>query len=77
MFATREGEKLTTLGRGEVETFIGTKGHVTDWHTDFQVRILLGILVLNWHNERLTYGRMMSHRRKILQFSYQVGRSGL
>lgn len=34
---TMEGEKLTTLGRGEVETFIGTKGHVTDWHTDFQV----------------------------------------
>lgn len=30
------GEKLTTLGRGEVETFIGTKGHLTDWHTDFQ-----------------------------------------
>ena len=30
------GEKLTTLGRGEVETFIGTKNHVTDWHTDFQ-----------------------------------------
>jgi hypothetical protein len=37
---TLEGEKLTTLGRGEVETFIGTKGHVTDWHTDFQVRTL-------------------------------------
>ena len=34
----RVGEKLTTLGRGEVETFIGTTGHVTDWHTDFQVR---------------------------------------
>jgi len=30
------GEKLTTLGRGEVETFIGTKGHLTGWHTDFQ-----------------------------------------
>lgn len=30
------GEKLTTLGRGEVETFIGTKKHLTDWHTDFQ-----------------------------------------
>ena len=30
------GEKLTTLGRGEVETFIGTNGHVTDFHTDFQ-----------------------------------------
>jgi len=28
--------KLTTLGRGEVETFIGTEGHLTDWHTDFQ-----------------------------------------
>ena len=30
------GDKLMTLGRGEVETFIGTKGHVTDWHFDFQ-----------------------------------------
>ena len=40
IFVTMEGEKLTTLGRGEVETFIGTKGHVTDWHTDFQVRKL-------------------------------------
>uniref|UniRef100_A0A7S4EQQ4 JmjC domain-containing protein n=1 Tax=Pseudo-nitzschia australis TaxID=44445 RepID=A0A7S4EQQ4_9STRA len=30
------GDKLTTLGRGEVETFIGTKGHLTGWHTDFQ-----------------------------------------
>ena len=30
------GERLSTLGRGEVETFIGTKGHLTDWHTDFQ-----------------------------------------
>jgi len=29
-------EKLTTLGRGEVETFIGVEGHTTDWHTDFQ-----------------------------------------
>ncbi len=24
------------MGRGEVETFIGTEGHVTDWHIDFQ-----------------------------------------
>ena len=30
------GDKLTTLARGEVETFIGTKKHLTDWHTDFQ-----------------------------------------
>jgi len=30
------GDRLTTLGRGEVETFIGTKGHLTGWHTDFQ-----------------------------------------
>ncbi|MGK3733386.1 MAG: hypothetical protein ACI90V_000222 [Bacillariaceae sp.] len=30
------GERLLTLGRGEVETFIGTKGHLTDWHNDFQ-----------------------------------------
>ena len=30
------GDKLTCLGRGEVETFIGTEGHLTDWHTDFQ-----------------------------------------
>ncbi len=26
----------TSMGRGEVETFIGTKDHVTDWHIDFQ-----------------------------------------
>ena len=40
IFDAFEGEKLTTLGRGEVETFIGTKGHVTDWHTDFQVSLI-------------------------------------
>jgi len=26
----------TTMGRGEVEVFIGTEGHLTDWHYDFQ-----------------------------------------
>jgi hypothetical protein len=30
------GEKSTSLGRGEVEVFVGTKGHLTNWHTDFQ-----------------------------------------
>ena len=30
------GVKATSLGRGEVETFIGTKGHFTNFHTDFQ-----------------------------------------
>lgn len=31
------GESLTTLGRGEVETFISTtRHHVTNWHYDFQ-----------------------------------------
>lgn len=31
------GERGTELGRGEVEVFMGsTKGHVTDWHYDFQ-----------------------------------------
>jgi len=26
----------TTMGRGEVEVFVGTEGHLTDWHYDFQ-----------------------------------------
>ncbi len=26
----------SSMGRGEVETFIGTKQHITDWHIDFQ-----------------------------------------
>ena len=31
------GQSMTSLGRGEVETFISTKaGSVTGWHTDFQ-----------------------------------------
>ena len=30
------GTKSTTLGRGEVEVFVGTKGHYTNWHFDFQ-----------------------------------------
>jgi len=30
------GESLVSMGRGEVETFISTNGHVTDWHFDFQ-----------------------------------------
>ena len=32
------GERVGTnvLARGEVEVFVGTRGHVTDWHTDFQ-----------------------------------------
>jgi hypothetical protein len=30
------GESNLTLGRGEVETFMSTNGHVTDWHYDFQ-----------------------------------------
>jgi hypothetical protein len=46
-FPDFEGEKLTTLGRGEVETFIGTKGHVTDWHTDFQVRMLITVFTFS------------------------------
>jgi hypothetical protein len=29
-------ESTICLGRGEVETFISTPGHVTDWHFDFQ-----------------------------------------
>ena len=28
--------KTKSMGRGEVETFIGTKDHITDWHIDFQ-----------------------------------------
>jgi len=30
------GESMTTWGRGEVETFLSTNGHVTNWHFDFQ-----------------------------------------
>jgi hypothetical protein len=30
------GESMECLGRGEVETFISTPNHVTDWHYDFQ-----------------------------------------
>lgn len=29
-------DEKTTLARGEVETFIGTTNHFTNWHTDFQ-----------------------------------------
>ncbi|KAL3922871.1 MAG: hypothetical protein SGILL_001972, partial [Bacillariaceae sp.] len=30
------GESNLSLGRGEVETFLSTPGHVTNWHFDFQ-----------------------------------------
>jgi hypothetical protein len=30
------GESSTCLGRGEVEVFLGTPGHFTNWHWDFQ-----------------------------------------
>jgi hypothetical protein len=30
------GESVISMGRGEVETFISTEGHVTNWHYDFQ-----------------------------------------
>ncbi|KAI2510183.1 hypothetical protein MHU86_4215 [Fragilaria crotonensis] len=30
------GESSISLGRGEVEVFIGTKSHTTQWHFDFQ-----------------------------------------
>ena len=30
------GESSTCLGRGEVEVFLGTEGHRTGWHWDFQ-----------------------------------------
>ncbi len=30
------GERGNVLGRGEVEVFMGTKEHLTDWHYDFQ-----------------------------------------
>eukprot|EP00816_Leptocylindrus_hargravesii_P001269 CAMPEP_0196816360 /NCGR_PEP_ID=MMETSP1362-20130617/54907_1 /TAXON_ID=163516 /ORGANISM="Leptocylindrus danicus, Strain CCMP1856" /LENGTH=587 /DNA_ID=CAMNT_0042193657 /DNA_START=9 /DNA_END=1772 /DNA_ORIENTATION=+ len=35
------GTRVTTLGRGEVEVFIGTDGHYTNWHTDFQENFTL------------------------------------
>jgi len=35
------GTKGSTLGRGEVEVFIGTKSHRTNWHTDFQENFTL------------------------------------
>ena len=30
------GESIISMGRGEVETFISTDGHLTNWHFDFQ-----------------------------------------
>ena len=30
------GDSMTAMARGEVETFISTKGHMTNWHFDFQ-----------------------------------------
>mmetsp|Transcript_20382 Transcript_20382/g.57935 ORF Transcript_20382/g.57935 Transcript_20382/m.57935 type:complete len:636 (-) Transcript_20382:3753-5660(-) len=30
------GSSIVCLGRGEVETFISTPGHLTNWHYDFQ-----------------------------------------
>ena len=30
------GTSTISMGRGEVEVFIGTAGHTTGWHTDFQ-----------------------------------------
>ena len=30
------GDSMVCMGRGEVETFISTDGHVTNWHFDFQ-----------------------------------------
>lgn len=30
------GDSAVTLARGEVETFVSTPGHVTNWHFDFQ-----------------------------------------
>jgi hypothetical protein len=30
------GESMISMGSGEVETFISTDGHVTNWHYDFQ-----------------------------------------
>lgn len=30
------GESVISLARGEVETFISTPGHITNWHYDFQ-----------------------------------------
>jgi hypothetical protein len=30
------GESMISMGKGEVETFISTDGHVTNWHFDFQ-----------------------------------------
>ena len=35
------GIKTTVLGRGEVEIFIGTSDHFTNWHTDFQENFTL------------------------------------
>ena len=35
------GSSQTTLGRGEVEVFIGTKQHNTGWHYDFQENFTL------------------------------------
>jgi hypothetical protein len=35
------GESTIKLGRGEVETFISTEGHLTNWHYDFQENLTI------------------------------------
>lgn len=35
------GESNVVLGRGEVEVFMGTSKHITDWHYDFQENFTL------------------------------------
>ena len=35
------GQSLTCLGRGEVEVFISTHGHKTEWHCDFQENVTI------------------------------------
>lgn len=37
------GESITCMGRGEVEVFVSTSNHVTDWHYDFQENFTLQI----------------------------------
>jgi hypothetical protein len=35
------GQSMSCLGRGEVEVFLSTRGHFTDWHFDFQENFTL------------------------------------
>ena len=49
------GENPTCLGRGEVETFISTDGHITNWHYDFQENFTIQLSgIKRWYLQHST-----------------------